>query len=636
MKSENMEMKSDSPIIIKNNEGLFQLIDDDQHTLETKVAQRGLAIFAPYFKDSDQHIFKEDLTYVQLLELVKKLNRRLQRKGLPEVQTSNKFDKFVQQRQYYIKEQSQAGLTIKEGDPRWQPEFDNFKGIVSQEITRPLKLEQEKASFFMTIMKRAANFSVPGAGKTAMMYGTFAYLSSPEVNEVDKLLVISPLNAFAAWRTEFTKVFGLKRELHYLNMRDKKYNNNTGAIKHDWVQADVITINYESLQSKLNVINELLDSKTMLVFDEVHRVKGVGGQRARAALNLSKAPHYRYVLTGTPIPNGFRDIYNFLHLMYPDEYSSFFAWDLTTLNNIDSEDVNKKLSPFFWRTNKEDLHVPKPDPDIIKTVEPSKNQQLLAQAIYENENGALATFIRLLQASTNPELLSTNINYKELGLVDADSGVWDKQSPTVEKENASSGDDAYKKYELSKIESPKFEMGINLIDKLVSQGKKVLVWGMFVGTMQKITDTLNGMGIRTTLIYGATPKQDREGMIKEFRTGDVQVLVSNPNTLGESISLHQTVHDAIYFEYNFNLTFMLQSRDRINRLGLPANQYTRYYYLMSQGDVAHMGFIDSTVYRKLKDKEKVMIDAIDGQLLVPEYTDDYLQEVKDIVMGRYK
>lgn len=628
-------MKSDSPIIIKNKDGLFQLLDDDHHTLETKAAQRGLAIFAPYFEDQDQRTFKEDLTYVQLLELVKKLNRRLQRKGLPEVQASNKFNQFVQQRQYYIKEQSQAGLTIKDGDPRWQHEFDNFKAVVSQEITRPLKPEQEKASFFMTIMKRAANFSVPGAGKTAMMYGTFAYLSSPRVNEVDKLLVVSPLNAFAAWRTEFEAVFGPKRKLHYLNMRDKKYNNNVGAIKHDWVQADVITINYESLQSKLNIINDLLDSKTMLVFDEVHRVKGVGGQRAKAALSLSQTPHYRYVLTGTPIPNGFRDIYNFLHLMYPDEYSSFFAWNLTTLNNIDPEDVNKKLSPFFWRTNKKDLHVPKPDPDIIKEVEPSKNQQMLSQAIYETENGTLATFIRLLQASTNPELLATNINYKELGLVDADSGVWDKQASTVEKENASSGD-AYKKYDLAKVESPKFEMGIDLIDKLVSQGKKVLVWGMFVGTMQKITDTLNDMGIKTTLVYGATPKQDREGMINNFRTGDAQVLVSNPNTLGESISLHQTVHDAVYFEYNFNLTFMLQSRDRINRLGLPANQYTRYYYLMTKGDVAHMGFIDSTVYKKLKDKEKVMIDAIDGQLLVPEYTDDYLQEVKDIVMGRYK
>lgn len=628
-------MKLDSPIIIKNDAGQFQLLDDDYHTLETKVAQKGLAIFAPYFENSEQRTFKEDLTYVQLLELIKKLNRRMQRKGLPEVKTSNEFNQFVQQRQYYIKEQSQAGLTIKNGDSRWQKDFDDFKAIVSQETTRPLKSEQEKASFFLTVMKRAANFSVPGAGKTAMMYGAFSYLSSNQVNEVNKLLVVSPLNAFAAWRTEFEQIFGAKRKLHYLNMRDKKYNNNPGAIKRDWVEANVITINYEYLQSKLNIINELLDSKTMLVFDEVHRVKSVGGQRARAALSLSQSPHYRYVLTGTPIPNGFRDIYNFLHLMYPDEYSSFFAWDLTTLNNIDPEDVNKKLSPFFWRTNKQDLHVPKPDPDIIKEVAPSRNQELLAQAIYENENGTLATFIRLLQASTNPELLATNINYKELGLIDADSGVWDKQSATIKTENISSGE-AYKKYNLAQIEAPKFEMGIDLIDKLVGKGKKVLVWGMFVGTMQKIADTLKGMGIETTLVYGATPKQDREEMINNFRTGDAQVLVSNPNTLGESISLHQTVHDAVYFEYNFNLTFMLQSRDRINRLGLPADQYTRYYYLMTKGDVAHMSFIDSTVYKKLKDKEKVMLDAIDGQLLVPEYTDDYLQEVKDIVMGRYK
>lgn len=630
-----MEKKLDNPIIVKNQDGLFQLLDDKNHTLETKAAQRGLSIFTPYFKDSEQHIFKSDLTYVQLLELIKKLNRRLSRKDLPEVQTSDKFNEFVEQRQYYIKEQSQAGLTIKADDSRWNNEFQNFKKVVNQEVVRPLKVEQEKASFFLTVMKRAANFSVPGAGKTAMTYGAFAYLSSPEISEVNKILVISPLNAFAAWRTEYEKVFGLKRKLHYLNLRDKKYNNNVGAIVHDWVQANVITINYESLQSRLNLINDLIDSKTMLVFDEVHRVKGIGGQRAKAALKLSHAPHYRYVLTGTPIPNGFQDIYNFLHLMYPDEYSSFFAWDLNELKNIDAEDVNKKLAPFFWRTNKKDLYVPIPDPDIIKIVNPSSEQQLLTKAIYENEKGTLATFIRLLQASTNPELLEQNINYQDLGLIDADSSIWNKKSLKIKRNNISDAA-TYKKYDLQHMESPKFILGINLIEKLVAQGKKVLVWGMFVGTMQKIADTLNEKGINTTLIYGATPKDDREKMIDNFRTGDAQVLVSNPNTLGESISLHQTVHDAVYFEYNFNLTFMLQSRDRINRLGLSQNQYTRYYYLMTKGDIAHMGFIDSTVYRKLKDKEKVMLDAIDGQLLAPEYTDDYLQEVKDIVLGRYK
>lgn len=626
-----MEEKFNRPQIIRNIDGLFQLIDDKSQTLQTNVAQRGLKRFDPYFKDSGRMVFKPDLTYVQLLDLIHKLNHKLERKGLHLIETDDEFNKFVEEKQYFIKEQSEAGITIKDNDSRWQNEFTEFKEIVRSEISRPLKPEQEKASFFLAMMKRAANFSVPGAGKTAMMYGTFAYLSSPKQNKVDKLLVISPLNAFAAWRTEYSEVFGPKRELQYLNLRDSRYNNDPGAIKRDWVRANVITINYESLKSKLRVLNDLIDNKTMIVFDEVHRVKGVGGQRAKAALNLSQAPYYRYVLTGTPIPNGFRDIYNFLHLMYPDEYSTFFAWGLNELNRIDSEDVNRKLAPFFWRTNKKDLQVPKPETDKIIQVEPSEKQKILSDAIYENENGALALFTRLLQASTNPELLKYNINYRELGLVDSDSDKWNQEAYKIEKENQSNTE-LYKRFSLEDIETPKFDRGIKLIMDLVSEGKKVLVWGMFVGTMHKIRQTLEDKGLKTILVYGETPKQDREGLINEFRDGSAQVLISNPNTLGESISLHQTVHDAVYFEYNFNLTFMLQSRDRINRLGLPDNQYTRYYYLMSKGDTAHQGFIDEMVYRRLKEKEQVMMEAIEGQMLVPEYTDDYLEDVKKIVM----
>lgn len=146
--------------------------------------------------------------------------------------------------------------------------------------------------------------------------------------------------------------------------------------------------------------------------------------------------------------------------------------------------------------------------------------------------------------------------------------------------------------------------------------------------MRKIKKHLEKDGINVILIYGRTPKNEREEQIEKFRNGSVQVLITNPNTLGESISLHQTVHDAVYFEYNFNLTFMLQSRDRINRLGLSQNQYTRYYYLMSKSDAAHSSFIDEMVYKKLKEKEQVMLKAIEGKMLVPEYTDDYLEEVK--------
>ena len=182
--------------------------------------------------------------------------------------------------------------------------------------------------------------------------------------------------------------------------------------------------------------------------------------------------------------------------------------------------------------------------------------------------------------------------------------------------------------------SPKFQKGINLVHKLVLEGKKVLVWGIFVDTLFKIASTLKEKGIRVNLVYGGTEKSERTLLIDEFRDGDIQVLISNPQTLGESVSLHQSVHDAIYFEYNFNLTFMLQSRDRIHRLGLDKNQYTRYYYLQTASEDINSfrpGFIDEKIYNRLKDKEKLMYEAIDDKTLSIEYDKNEIFEAIKII-----
>ena len=55
----------------------------------------------------------------------------------------------------------ELGLTIKENDSRWQEELSNFNNVINQEITRPLKPIQVRASFYLATMKRATNFSVP-------------------------------------------------------------------------------------------------------------------------------------------------------------------------------------------------------------------------------------------------------------------------------------------------------------------------------------------------------------------------------------------------------------------------------------------------------------------------------------------
>ena len=86
-------------------------------------------------------------------------------------------------------------------------------------------------------------------------------------------------------------------------------------------------------------------------------------------------------------------------------------------------------------------------------------------------------------------------------------------------------------------------------------------------------------------------------------------MILNPQILGKSVSLHMEVYDALYFEYNFNLTFILQSRYRIHRLDLEDNQYTRYYCLQTKSEPADSGDAghDEKIYSKLKKKLCIML-----------------------------
>jgi hypothetical protein len=139
---------------------------------------------------------------------------------------------------------------------------------------------------------------------------------------------------------------------------------------------------------------------------------------------------------------------------------------------------------------------------------------------------------------------------------------------------------------------------------------------MFVNSIQNLSEALEEMGIRTRCIYGEVPLEERQKILDEFRSGQIQVLLTNPHTLAESVSLHSVCHDAIYFEYSYNLVHLLQSKDRIHRLGLQDDQYTQYYYhqISYQAEDGYWS-LGEAVYKRLKEKEQIMLDAIDNHVL---------------------
>ena len=106
------------------------------------------------------------------------------------------------------------------------------------------------SAYHLAFSQNACNFSVPGAGKTSIVYGAYAYLHQLPENHpkhIDRLLIVGPLSAFGPWELEYAECFGqkpnAKRLVSGISKEDK---SNYLYSKHT---AELTLISYASLAS---------------------------------------------------------------------------------------------------------------------------------------------------------------------------------------------------------------------------------------------------------------------------------------------------------------------------------------------------------------------------------------------------
>jgi len=141
----------------------------------------------------------------------------------------------------------------------------------------------------------------------------------------------------------------------------------------------------------------------------------------------------------------------------------------------------------------------------------------------------------------------------------------------------------------------KYQWVARYVAKASKEGRKVLIWSTFIANLLTLKRLLEPYD--PALIYGISSQDERKAELLKFRTSkSCSVLLSNPQTLGEGVSLHKECHDAIYIDRNYNAGLYLQSLDRIHRLGLPSDQETNIFILQCEGS------IDQRIARRLEDK----------------------------------
>lgn len=603
---------------LRNN--LSQPLDLKQRSLKKVIKKQ--------YSDEMITYFRNDLSYVEVEEIIYLLTRYSERTKCKLI-ILDSVRNFIELSKFRIQEIARRGLAIKNKDEMFLNDFEKFNNIVSSELSRPLYLIQSWVSFYQATMKRVANFSVPGAGKTSMIFGTYAFLSSKQIDKIDRIVVVGPKNSFISWKEEFKEVFKNKRNLKVLDIHDSDFS--AEMFYKNVNHYNLILINYESLMKYKEELLKMVNIRTMLVFDEVHKIKNIDSERAKFSIELAQKTNYKYVLSGTPIPNSYQDIWNFLHILYSFEFDKYFDLNLAALNNPDLKtvlDINSKLNPFFWRVTKKELGVPKENSDTIINVTANHIEQKLIDILWKKfKHSPFKLYIRLIQLASNPHLLKDKITYDMYG----DYGIGEEYSNIEIIDNQLSFEENEIKLIDTIEKSSKYIECIELAEKLISESKIIIIWCIFVDTIKKIENDLIRKGYKVAVIYGGIDNGEREKIILDFQKGKYNVLVTNPHTLAESVSLHKVAHDALYLEYSFNLTHMLQSRDRIHRLGLEENQETNYYYFMLEGQLEKRSTIDRKIYDRLNDKKIVMYDAIEKPTISPKFSIDEKEEILNMM-----
>lgn len=292
-------------------------------------------------------------------DVMSDVSAMLSKYGFTEAQ-SDSSEKVIHD--YYEEERrfaefSKKALHIRNNDCDAE-EFKDFTDSVAANLTaRSLYPLQLLSAYHMAFSQNACNFSVPGAGKTSIVYGAYAYLHNlPEDDpkHIDRLLIVGPLSSFGPWEAEYEECFG----------RAPKSKRLVGGVpkndKQDYLisryPCELTLISYASLISLQSEIGFFLrNNRVMVVLDEAHKAKNSsGGIIAQAVLDMSRYSKARIVLTGTPAPNGYEDIYNMFKFIWPNK--NVLGFEVNQLRDItatgDTARVTRlidNISPYFIR-----------------------------------------------------------------------------------------------------------------------------------------------------------------------------------------------------------------------------------------------------------------------------------------------
>jgi SNF2 family DNA or RNA helicase len=441
---------------------------------------------------------------------------------------------------------------------------------------------------FLERRKCAGVFADPGLGKTAIALHLIErlYWSRPRL----RVLILAPLRViYSVWPEELKK-WGLE----YITYAILHGPHKQKALAK---KADIDLLNIENIFWHFD---NLPDDYDTLIIDESSRFKNPSSKRFKTLKKHLDAFKYRYILTGTPSPNGLMDLWSQVYTVdkgrslgknitayrnrffYPVQFRNFMEWNI---KGGAEQTVYRLTAPLVRRIDAEEhLELPKLLTNNVKIS--------LGDRRYVDYKRLEKDLFLKLEGEEHALLAGSAAAAYNLCRQYANGRMY--RPPEALKLVA-----ARQQREVLSIHQHKLKALVDLIREL--QGKPVLVAYHFKHDLDQILEYFKG----APTIGGGTSASDSAAIVKDWNRKRVPILLGHPQSMSHGLNLQYGGNDIIWFSLTDNLENYIQFNRRIHRQG--ATQQTRVHHIVADKTV------DLAILKRLEMKDqnqRALLDAL--------------------------
>jgi len=381
-----------------------------------------------------------------------------------------------------------------------------------------------------------------GLGKTVQ---TLAHiLTEKEAGRLTRpALVIAPTSLMTNWQEEAAR---FAPSLKVLLLQGKERMDMFDQIE----QADIVLTTYALLPRDEEKLRE--HEYHLVILDESHYIKNTRSKAAQTAGSLNA--RHRLCLTGTPLENHLGELWSQFHFLLPGLLGEEKTFNTQFRHPIERQDdpvrrmlLNRRIRPFLLRRTKDNvakelpektevvrrIEISGPQRDLYETVrlamDKKVREEIDRKGVARSQIVILEALLKLRQVCCDPRLVKAMPSKKNTAAVSA-----------------------------------KLTDLMQMVDDLLEEGRKILVFSQFTSMLGLIEEELTARGIRYAILTGET--RDRSAQVAAFQQGAVPIFLISLKAGG--VGLNLTAADTvIHYDPWWNPAAEAQATDRAWRIG---------------------------------------------------------------------